>query len=80
MTLMTRKSWRWICLAGLLASGLVSTGCSSLVRESVRDGVLSYISGGLSSSFREGGAFNGLLNDLLTGGLFNPSDVNTSQR
>jgi hypothetical protein len=71
---MTRLKWRWACLVGLLAAAMLSTGCDDMVRRSVRDGVFTFISGGLSQSLDTGGAFNSLLNDLLTGGLFGGKD------
>ncbi|GMV97197.1 MAG: hypothetical protein HRF43_13595 [Phycisphaerae bacterium] len=66
---MTRRirCGRLISAAGTFTL-LLCQGCSDLVRQSVRDGVFSYISGGLSQSID--GGLQGLLNDLVTGGLF----------
>jgi hypothetical protein len=55
-----------------------ATGCDDLVRRSVRDGVFSFVSGGISSSFSETGAITSLLNNLFTGNLFGTGTNTTS--
>lgn len=67
---MTSRGWHRLGLLGLLAAALLCTGCNELVRRSVRDGVFSYVSGGISSSFSENGAINDLFNSIFTGTLF----------
>lgn len=67
---MTSRRWRRLCLLGVSVAAILSTGCNELVRRSVRDGVFSYVTGGIRSSFSENGAINDLLNSLFTGSLF----------
>ncbi|HOB76745.1 MAG TPA: hypothetical protein PKG54_19715 [Phycisphaerae bacterium] len=74
---MIRRKWQSAGMAAMVMVAVFSTGCDDMVRRSVRDGVFSYISGGLSRAFDREGAVTGLLNDLLTGGLFAGTGTNT---
>lgn len=70
-----RRLWCWLA-AATTGSMFLTQGCGDLLRQSVRDGVFSYISGGISQSI-DSGAFQSVLNDLLTGGIFG-SQTNTN--
>jgi len=56
-------------LAGLIAASAFSGGCNDLLRRSIRDGIFTFISGGISSTFDRSGT-SSLMNDLITGALF----------
>jgi hypothetical protein len=67
---MTRSKWRLVCVGGLAAAAVLSGGCDDLVHRSVRDGLFTYVSGGISNSLNQNGAISNMLSNLFTGSLF----------
>ena len=56
-------------LASLLTGGtLMMSGCDSLIRDSIKDGISSYISGNVSSAF-DSALFGDFISSILTGGF-----------
>ncbi len=57
-------------LLAMLLSGamLTSQGCGPLIKESVRDGLLTWVTGSVASSLNDS-AINNLLLNLFTGGF-----------
>jgi hypothetical protein len=67
---MTQHARRRVRLFGLAAAVTLTLGCDDLVRRSVRDGVFSWVSGGISGSLSQNGAISDLLDSIFTGNLF----------
>lgn len=75
---MSAQGWRRTYVLGAVLTLTLSTGCDDLLRRSVRDGVFSFLSGGISGSLSQNGAISDLLNSIFTGNLFGTGTNTTS--
>ena len=61
-------------LASLLTGGtLMMSGCGDLVRDSIKDGFFSYLTGSVSSTF-DSALFGDFISNILTGGFMGMPD------
>jgi hypothetical protein len=75
---MSSHAWRRLCVLGAALILTLATGCDDLVRRSVRDGVFSFVSGGITGSLSQNGAISDLLNNMFTGNLFGGTSNDTT--
>ena len=67
-----RKRHLLFVLTTTLTGTLLASGCSGLIRQSVRDGAFGFLSGNVGNSLGSA-QFSNFLSDLLTGGVFSPT-------